>query len=213
MKRISTLTLHRYRLGELSAAEAAEVRAHLDAVPEDRARLDSQEAQRRAFVLEPVPPALRGLGAARPAPWWRLPMLGLATSLALLLLFPRNLPTGESTRSKGEPALSVLVEGRGAWTPGERLHAGDRVQLQAPAGPWVEAWVTDGTGVLGRFDLRGSEPTLAPFSLTLDGAPGDETLVVLLAREPLSSAEATAALKRPDPSRVLALRLTLPKGP
>jgi hypothetical protein len=45
--------------------------------------------------------------------------------------------------------------------------------------------ITDGHQVLGTFPVEAGKATLAPFSLTLDGEPGAEHLVVLVSREML----------------------------
>ncbi len=212
MKRVSTLTLHRYRLGELSPEEAAQVRAALDANPADAARLRAQEAFRQEFVLRPVPVALQI--QERPSWWaiWRLPAVALALATTLLFLLPHPQEGLEITRLKGvEPRVDVLVEGQGLLDAGELLRPGDRVQLRLPAGPYVEAWVSDGEVVLGRFDTWKDRPTLAPFSLTLDEAPGDEQVVLLLSRRKLSGAEATAALQGRELAGVEELTLRLPK--
>lgn len=187
MRPISTLTLHRYRMGELSPEEAAQVRAALAANPADQARLQAQEALRAEFALRPVPAAIRDL-RKKPSIWsfWRLPAMAAAAALALVMFLPGPQPD-HGIRWKGDQAqVDVLVEGRGLLDPGERLRAGDRVQLRLPPGPYVEAWVSDGSRVLGRFDLSAEHATLAPFSLTLDDAPGEERLVVLLSSRRLA---------------------------
>lgn len=210
MKRISTLTLHRYRLGELSPEEAAHVRAALAASPADAARLRAQEATRAEFALRPVPAALRNL-EKRPF-WanWRMPILAMAASAALILVLPAAPP--EHTRIKGhESRVDVLVEGRGLLDAGELLHAGDRVQLRLPAGPFVEAWVSDGETVLGRFDAYADRPALAPFSLTLDDAPGEDQVVLLLARERLNVGTAQKMLNGEGGPGVERVTVRLPK--
>ena len=108
-------------------------------------------------------------------------MLGLFERFDFLVL-PTAPPAPDHTRIKGhESRVDVLVEGRGLLDAGELLHAGDRVQLRLPAGPYVEAWVSDGEKVLGRFDAYADRPSLAPFALTLDDQPGEDRVVLLLA--------------------------------
>ncbi len=212
MKRISTLTLHRYRLGELSPAEAAEVRAALEANPQDQARLRAQEALRQEFILRPVPIQLKI--EERPSFWaiWRLPIFAMAAALTLVVTLPQTPGSGELTRMKGmERRVDVLVEGQGLLDPGELLRPGDRVQLRLAAGPYVEAWVSDGQKVLGRFDTRADRATLAPFSLTLDDAPGDERVILLLSDAHLDPASVPDLLEGDAPSGVERLTLRLPK--
>lgn len=216
MNRISTLTLHRYRLGELSADEAAAVRAALEANPADAARLRAQEAMRAEFALRPVPAALRTpeRRAERPSFWalWRMPILAAAAAMGLLLVLPTAPPAPEHTRLKGhESRVDVLVEGHGLLDAGELLHAGDRVQLRLPAGPYVEAWVSDGERVLGRFDAYSDRPSLAPFALTLDDEPGEERVVLLLARQKMAAVTAQKILNGEPASGVEQVTVRLPK--
>ena len=213
MNHISTLTLHRYRLGELSSEEAAAVRAALEARPEEAARLRSQEQLRAEFALRPVPPAIRALSAPR-ARWslWGLPALAAAFGLGLVVLLPAPPPPSEEIRFKGiSSRIDVLVEGRGLLDPGEALHPGDRVQVRVPAGPHVEAWVGEGSRVLGRFDTATDHPTLAPFALTLDEAPGDEQMVILLSERHLQPGTVPGLLQGELPRGVERLSVRLPK--
>lgn len=216
MKRVSTLTLHRYRNGELSPEEAAVVRAALEANPEDMNRLRAQQALRQEFQLRPVPPALKAPPARGLWARWSLPAFAMAAALSLVVLLPSSPPPGEMgseiTRAKGQDRrIDVLVEGHGLLDAGELLRPGDRVQLRLAAGPYVEAWVSDGTKVLGRFDTAADRPTLAPFSLTLDDAPGDEHVVVLLARDHLEPAAVPALLGADSANGVERVSLRLPK--
>ena len=212
MNRISTLTLHRYRLGELSANEAADVRARLNENPADAARLRAQEAMRTEFALRPVPAALRTPQKRNFWALWRMPVMAAAAALGLLLVLPTAPPAPEHTRLKGHEArVDVLVEGHGLLDAGELLHAGDRVQLRLPAGPYVEAWVSDGEKVLGRFDAYADRPSLAPFALTLDDQPGEDRVVLLLARERIAAAAAQKALNGEVVTGVEQVTVRLPK--
>ena len=213
MSRISTLTLHRYRLGELSAEEAAVVRATLEASPAEAARDRAQVAMRTEFQLRPVPPAIRALSAPR-SRWslWGLPALAAAAGLALAVLLPSPPPAPDEIRFKGVSSrVDVLVEGRGLLDPGESLHPGDRVQIRVPAGPHVEAWVGEGSRVLGRFDTATDRATLAPFALTLDDAPGDEQMVILLSERHLQPGTVPGLLQGELPRGVERLTVRLPK--
>ncbi len=138
---LSTLTLNQLRYGELDPDETRSVRAHLDACENCRTRLQSQEAHRQAFVLEPVPEALRKPALPSRRPWtWLVPVLALA---ALLLVVPRLMspidagPTPvepETTNTKG---AGILLE---AWLETDDgpllladntvLEAGDIIQLR-----------------------------------------------------------------------------------
>lgn len=214
MSRPSTLTLHRYRLGELSSEEAAAVRAWLEQSPADQGRLRAQEAQRREFTLQPVPERIRALAPpprARRA-WVGLPLIA-AFAAALVVALPSP-DAGDGTRLKGGASVvTVLLEGAGALPEGSPVHVGDRVQVQIEAGPWREAWVTDGQRILGQFPLAPGRAALAPFALAVDDRQGGERLVIVLSERPLSEAEVKSVLRGsniPGASRVTRL---LPKVP
>jgi hypothetical protein len=188
MNHISTLDLHRLRYGELDQARAAEVRAHVDGCPTCTERLQAQHAMRAEFGVRPVPAALREASRRPRVPTWIWALMPglLVAGLAFVVVIPADVGSPyEDVRYKGG-GVELLLEGRGVVDPeATRFHAGDRVQVRIAPGHAGHAWVTDGHQVLGTFPVEAGKATLAPFSLTLDGEPGAEQLVVLVSREKL----------------------------
>lgn len=217
MTHLSTLDLHQLRYGELPRPRDTAARAHLDACDRCRARYQAQVAARAAFELQPVPPALR-TPAPRPglARWLGLPAFAALAVATLLAVGARPDPSGgpiaEITRAKGEPVV-VVAQGRGALTRDARVLAGDRLQVEISPGPWGEAWVADRAEILGRFPVRADGPTLSPFSLTLDAAPGAEHLVVVLAPAGTPEAQVTRALAGDPQPGLKKIEYTFVKGP
>jgi len=110
----------------------------------------------------------------------------MVAALTLFVVLPADVGTSyDDVRYKGG-GVELLLEGKGVVDPeATRFHAGDRVQVRVAPGYAGQAWVTDGHQVLGTFPIEAGKATLAPFSLTLDGQPGAEHLVVLVSREML----------------------------
>ena len=188
MSHISTLDLHRLRYGELDKARTVEVRAHVDGCPTCTERLQAQHAMRAEFEVRPVPAALREASKRPRVPTWVWALLPglMVAALALVVVLPADVGTSyEDVRYKGG-GVELLLEGQGVVDPeATRFHAGDRVQVRIAPGHGGQAWVTDGHRVLGTFPVDAGKATPAPFSLTLDGEPGAEHIVVLVSREML----------------------------
>jgi Putative zinc-finger len=188
MNHVSTLDLHRLRYGELDKARAAEVRAHVDGCATCTERLQAQHAMRAEFEVRPVPAALREASKRPRVPTWVWALLPglMVAALALFVVLPADVGTpDEDVHYKGG-GVELLLEGKGVVDPeATRFHEGDKVQVRIAPGHEGQAWVTDGHQVLGTFPLEAGRATLAPFSLTLDGQPGAEHLVVLVSREML----------------------------
>ncbi|MEZ4238668.1 MAG: zf-HC2 domain-containing protein [Myxococcota bacterium] len=212
----STLTLHRYRYGELDGPPLAALRDHLEACEACRGRLQVQEQERAAFVLRPVPPAIRALAAeAPPRPWWQrlfreLAPFALAAAAALLVIvaLPSSRvaqigPGTGLTQTRGSvPAIEAWIAVDGATRPlhaEDVLGAGDRVQLSYdPRGAsFVAIAGRDHTGVVDVFTTdapTGVGLVQAPFALTLDDAPGVQELFVVTADRPLDPGTVKAAV-------------------
>lgn len=222
---LSTLTLHRIRYGELAGSALAEAQAHLDVCGQCASRLEAQHKERAAFVVQPIPAAIRE-AARRPrrswTRWWpALPVLAMA-ALALLLIRP-TVPEADTVRVKGRTnPMEVWVDdgaGLRMYEPTEALGAGDQVQLKyRPEGAAFAAVAgRDNTGVVEvyrAFSTPAQEGLVnIPFALTLDGAPGTQELYVILADAPLHSAIVEEAVTRhPEPTPgVRVLRTDLPK--
>ena len=192
---LSTLVLHQVRLGELDATQTASARAHLADCDRCTARLDAQHRERAAFVLRPMPDAIRTAAAPqrRPSAVWRwiAPVaLVAAAAVAWLLVAGGVPPSGDRIVTRGElPRVEVWVDlgdGPRPLRPAERLVPGDRLQLRYD--PRDAAHVAfagrDGTGlveVYGAFPALGPGLVDAPFGLRLDDAPGDQEFFVLTA--------------------------------
>ena len=101
-----------------------------------------------------------------------------AAAAAALLAGCASSPAPEvhGTRDKGSDAVEILVEGRGWLAPGDAIHPGDRLHVRVPGGAPGEVWLGDGERMFGRFAVAAARPTLSPFALMVDAAPGDEVL-------------------------------------
>lgn len=202
MNHPSTLKLHQLRYGELDSEQEREVRAHLESCAHCAGLLTAQQNHRQAFVVEPVPPAIRELSQPAPVPFWRrwtvlAPALALA---ALVLLVPQFLTAPPTVDPVEEPDL--LAKGNGvlleAWLQTDDgpmvlaqdalLSAGDRIQLKfaSQGRPFVSFGGVDETGnaeVYGTFEVSGDGIEDAPFALTLDKTPGRQRFLALFTWE------------------------------
>ena len=227
---LSTLTLHQLRFGELGGEPLQAARAHLQTCDRCSARLAVQQRERDSFVLQPVPEALREGSGRRPA-WARWlrelsPFLVAAAAAAVLFTVVPVLRLAttppeieQAVRTKGAlPAVEVWVDiGQGPRPirPGERLQAGDRVQLKYdPRGAaYVALAGRDGAGLVeiyGTFPVAEGGLVAAPFGLMLDATPGDQELFVLTSDRALTPTEVKDALTR-RVSGVRVMRSVVPK--
>jgi hypothetical protein len=228
MTHLSTLELVRFRAGELSPDRHAAAQQHLADCSTCHARADAAQADDDAVAVEPLPDWLPREGAAQsPGQWalWVRRWLPASTSLAAAaLMLVVALPvlrapamSGDGLRSKGElPAMEVWVDSDGGARPlevGEALQEGDRVQLfYDPRGADRVALAgRDHTGAIEIYGVLapvrdGLQP--APFALTLDDAPGNQELFVVVGDAGLDAAAAEAAVRRGDPA---VRRMVLPK--
>lgn len=197
MSHLSTLKLNMLRYGELDADQEADARRHLAACEPCADRLRAQEANRAAFVLQPVPAPIKQAAASRRPrwAWWTLLLPALAAALALVALRPWEAgPVAPATveadtRDKGAAILleAWLDDSRGPrlLEDGAAVHAGDKVQLRFSAGahPLVTLAGVDGSGDVEIYATLRAEPGArvqqAPFGLTLDNTPGDQEFVAL----------------------------------
>jgi hypothetical protein len=210
MNHLSTLQLHRLRLGELSPAERAPLDEHIDTCAVCARRAQHQVAARAAFVQTPVPAAIAALD--RPSFWerlgrWRAALLLIPVAAATVLVL--NVPPAgprpavepvSDVRTKGSnPVLEAWIEAGQSARPvysGERVAAGARVQLKVDAGSrrFVTLAGKDGRGtveVYGTFPSAGPGISSAPFALTLDDSAGEQAFFAILTDT------------RPSPDRVL----------
>jgi hypothetical protein len=229
---LSTLKLNQYRYGELPPEEMAAARAHLSDCGRCLARLQAQQANRQAFVVEPVPQAIqdaaRDTPANTPRNWlrWAAPAIAAA---ALLLLVPMlNLdqnpapvgPSADEIRTKGE---GILLE---AWLDtrdgprlletGALVSPGDVLQLKyaAEGRPWVSFGGVDQQGVVevyGIFASEGLEIERAPFALELDRTPGTQEILAVFTWERPSESQIHASIsnrRAPDDGVLRSLTFT-----
>jgi hypothetical protein len=210
MNHVSTLLLHRLRLGELAADEQDVLEAHLATCSLCAGRLAHQQQLRAAFVRAPMPAALE----PRPTLWERIGqlralLLFVPIALAALLV----LKTGPLASPGAAPALTEHLKGATpqlvAWVKtgesarplytDERVHEGTRVQLRYDAGRhrFVTLAGRDGRGlaeVYGTVPADGPGVRDAPFALTLDGTRGDQTFFAILTDTRPQPEEVMAAL-------------------
>jgi hypothetical protein len=209
---LSTLTLNRYRYGELDEGEVAVMRTHLDGCDHCSARLQGQENNRAAFELTPVPDFIKSLAPPAPkAAWWSrwqvwlAPALG-ATALVLIALpsGPSTAPDGlkdperlpvETTQTKGaKDVLEAWLEtdrGPRPLANGAEVGPGSRIQLRyrQTTSKWVTFAGADGSGeveVYGTFPAEVGEQgwQAAPFALTLDDAAGIQKFYAVFTSTP-----------------------------
>lgn len=200
----SFLELDRVALG---APAAPATRAHLEGCERCRAHLA------RAREAGPVPAWALQLGDRPRRAWWSGPRLAIAGGLvaaaaALLLVVvvgeqrarvaraPETATAGPAIAAKGSPEVVVHLK-RGevvsTWDGVSPVRPGDLLRLEVVPGEnrHVQVLTRDG-GPAGRLLVLYSaalEPRAGavalPFALEVDGAPGPETVIVVLSRAPL----------------------------
>lgn len=212
-RRVSSLMLERYHLGEVTEDERKFVEAELSVNAELRSRRGALEDSDRE--LRRLYPQRK---AARPRRYnsRRLRVAGLcAAALLLCVLFPsiyysREKVSGAADRAKGaeiKPELSLYLDEGAAGTDGERklpdrsfLKEGNTVQLAytIPPGPeqYGVIFSIDGRAALTlHYPYRAEEsPVLAAGkrtflheAYTLDDAPDFETFFMVVSPEPLDT--------------------------
>jgi hypothetical protein len=199
---LSALQLDRFRMGELSGAAAAEVRAHLAGCAR------CADAVRELSGDEPLPPMrVVPLQPQRRPAWHRAAAAGIGVAAAASLLLVLRPATGE--RSKGSaPALSMYVQHGGEVRragPGEPVAPGDalRFAVTTPVAAYVAVLSIDPRGhgsvyfPLGaRAELlpAGQEAPL-PIGTRLDATVGEERVVGLFCSAPVELEPIRAALE------------------
>lgn len=225
MSHLSTLMLNQLRYGELDPAAEAQARAHIQDCERCAGRLGAQEANRNAFVLEPVPEAIRRAAEREPdsrtspmpandnSAWrWVLMAVAAAVLVAFPLLLPPKEPASDNpyaqTRSKGEHILLEAWldtrEGPVLLDTDDVLHAGDVLQLKFSTmeRPYVSFGGVDGHGVVELYGTIKADSELqilqAPFALQMDGTPGEQRFYALFTREQPSEAQIRQAILKHD---------------
>lgn len=203
-RRVPELHVEKLHLGELSEAEAARVRAQLEADGELH-RLRALEASDRELAarLRPLPrPA-----SARPPRRWLAPTLAIASvGLVLALAWPL-MGSGpspmETLRSKGGPVLNIHrlgANGPELLSHGQSARDGDRLQLSArlPTPAHLAILSVDGLGVVTVHQ----PPTDAPVrelaldrSFVLDAAPHHERFFLFASTAPMAADRLVTAVR------------------
>ena len=139
----------------------------------------------------------------------------LAAALSVVLIVVVARAPNQAITAKGMPTVRLHVrsgERVFVWG-GETLSPGDSVRLEVASGGLQHLVVANVNPagelqVLHRETLASEGPHLLPISWTLDAAPQDETLVVVLSKRPLP--DQSLALEPPSES-LLRVRLPLRK--
>ena len=212
--------LERYRLGELSAEDQAQVaRAAADDAAV-RARLATLEESDRAIRGQyPALPARRPQAPReeRPAFFWLAPGLVAVAALLLAVVFwPRALPDDVLT-PKGDPALRIFRlagEGQPERLPdGAHVKPHDVVQVafDLQGGKHLVVASVDGAGhATLHWPLDGGTRVpdglkALPRSFELDDAPGFERFFLVVSDSPLSTEAVLDAARRAGSSAPLSL--------
>ena len=222
-RHLSTLDLHRLRYGELDPQTSQAARSHLETCGRCAERFRSQQAQRAAFTLEPVPAALLSPTGRSPRSkilWWAAPVV-MAVAGAMFFALPRPMDVSEhsDTRLKGSIAgLEVVAERQDhnvILAPGSVVMPGDRIQMRFDPGPYPYASLAgrDGTGLIEVYGIievapDGLQP--APFALELDDTPGDQEFFAIYTHEPPDPVWLMEALEGgsiPDGAVITSIRL------
>jgi len=226
---LSTLALHRLRYGEITGDEREQAVAHLHDCSRCQARLTVQERERAAFVLEPVPVALRRTVLRRASEHWLfrilVPFAVVAAAVAVIALVVPTPPETEEGPDGNRvvyrgflPAIEAWVdEGTGPrpLRPGESLAEGDRVQLRydAHGAAHVALAGRDSSGMVEIYSLHAPSGTgllTAPFALELDDSQGQQELFVVTSDEPLDEGVVEEAIGGLVPG-VTVSRIAFPK--
>jgi len=231
MNHLSTLMMHRVRLGELEGAARDEAEAHLRECEECTEIADAQAHAEDRFAEEPLPdwllsleepspmpasghtpklaPPIAHVPANRPFPRWIAGLLTLAA--AALIVVGIGFSGGEPLevgREKGVlPTVELWVKSDVGPRPirsGEALRTGDTVQVFYDSRGASHAVIAGRDGS-GRIEVYGVVPKHeklgpAPFSLTLDDAPGPQEFFVVTGARPLTSDDVTRAIRGQDRS-------------
>ena len=195
---VSDLRWDRLLAGELDGDAKTAALAHADACAACKARLDDLTRERDAFAVRP-----RDMLAARrrrSRAWLAAPAVLAAVAAVVLVLRTRDEQPGERAKGGG-PSFVVAAGPRDRLAPvtsGDRVHAGDTVQVaySAKRAGFGAVLGRDGSGrasvYVGAGDemvaLPAGELQSFPTSLVLDDVPGDEVLLVIWceARRPLA---------------------------
>ena len=184
--RYSTFTLDLHWLG--GEPREPELEQHVATCDQCRAYVAQlDEVAARPLVL-PAMPRRR---------WWPF-ALAVAVAIAVVMVVVLR-PSHDAVQvaAKGAPAVQVLVRREGAttvWDASLRIRDRDAlaVRVACEAMMYATVLVADRGGWSRAYTGRCSDDVL-PFSLAVDGDPGDERIAVVLSTAPLDDAAARRA--------------------
>ncbi len=213
-------TLAQYAASELGSERHAEVAAHLAGCDRCRARLDDEDAERRAFLARrPTGAFLAALERRRPEPWWRRfrwqPWLGAALAAAAMvaLVVQSGALTnadGPGSRNRLKTAFDLSFHVRSGdvielGKPGGIYHPGDAIQLRysSPTEGHLVVVSVDSAGAATAFyDASGQSLQIAPAvaelldgSVVLDDALGPERVIGCFSDTPLATDDVLGAAR------------------
>jgi hypothetical protein len=215
MSHLSTLLLNQLRYGELDSVQETQAKAHLQDCAKCASRLRAQESNRTAFVMAPVPQAVREPAGRAPAndnKSWRWALLAVAAML--LVGFPILLNTSTTgadelvpmERTKGK---HILLE---AWLDtqdgpvlldrDDRISPGDVLQLKFSTldRPYVSFGGMDGAGIIELYGTvqAGHDMQIhrAPFALQMDQTPGEQRFYALFTQAAPQESTVRQAIQR-----------------
>jgi hypothetical protein len=201
MSHLTPFTLDGLDMGALSADEAAQARAHLQACAECAARLEQARQVGRHFTAHIQPRALArlGLGPARRFRRWSLALLApVAVALAIFAYLPRKPILG----IKGGPTISIFARRNTdvfEVRAGQRLRPDDQLRFVVMPGAHRYLLIAsrDGSGQASVYFPIGGERSAPvepnrrqelPSSVILDSTRGRETLFAVFSDAPLAAA-------------------------
>jgi len=217
---LSDFLLDRLRAGDLDGPREQEVRAHLAACEDCRARAAALDGQAAEFLAGTEAPAdfARRIAARRSERVRTSSMrplgIGLAAAAAAALIVAYGLmPSekgGDRIRTKGSVDLSFYVDQDGSGRPGlagETLREGDRIRLAVEPGAHRFAFVVSVTasgevtplypeGNGQSVPVTAGERSLLEGSVILDAYLGEERLFALFSDRPLGAEQVVAAARQ-----------------
>jgi hypothetical protein len=214
---MSTFTLDVYWAQGKPRDPAVEV--HVSACARCRAYLATLDGALADGALEARGPAPVVVPLRRRARWvWLAAAMFVLPAGVLLLAHTRSAATAEYVGMKGTPAVQVLLH-RGAdtriWDGQSPVRPGDALALRvACEGLEYVAVAAPGAGAWARLSDSACPAAgdALPFTLVVDGEPGDEKLAVVLSQSPLDDGVLRDAISRSERTKdVWVVDFVLPK--
>jgi hypothetical protein len=200
-------TLDQMQLGELPAAVATAITAHVDACARCTARIKQREDVESEHVLQLA--LLRQLGPESGEQRTRsrlsrlLPGVGALAAAAAAVVVVMQTPVA-AVRTKGAAHATVFVQSAGgvrAHDGHAPVHPGDTVQIavSASADVWAAVVSKDGAGVVSTYvapvQVSAGQNVPLPASTVLDATLGAETLAVFLCAQRVDANALSAVIE------------------